>query len=932
MSTCSYCRGPITGSGHTGRPWPGRPAVDYCCYGCLSLGEQQKLEAATPNSSSGWKLDSLGIRLGIGILAVGQSMIFGLALNLHDEVPFDVRWLVQTIILIATLVVVALLGGPLFRAAWRELRRGRLTLEALFLLTMTGAMAASLQAHITGHGKIYFEVVSVLLVVYTLGKIIGSRSRSAALASSRTWAEQLSLCRVVDEMGRTRTIPVAEILPGDVIEVCPGETVAVDGVIREGIGFVSEAPVSGEPFAVVRRCGDRILAGTSSYDATFRITATARGTERQVDHLLAAVEQARDRPTTFQGQADRLGQVFFPLIVTVACTTFGYWTFLTPRGWEAGLFNAMSVLLVACPCVIGLATPIVIWSALSRLAERGLIVRAGDAIERLAEVDFVMLDKTGTLTDESFTLLDIATLAEEEERAKLLGWLSLIQERSRHPVARAFARLPHPFSSTAEPRIHSLHVVPGCGVEANIEEATGTRHSIQIGTPEWIGGFVAPSHSTQELLSQLRATGHRIDVAVDGEIAAVAMLAEQLRDTAQAAITGFQQLGLKVEILTGDSTERGKALNLPSVQGGLLPTDKLAAITHSKSEGGKPLFIGDGINDAAALAGAHAGIALSSGTDIANVAATISLYHNDLRVLPWAIELSREAVRAVRRNLLRALLYNLAGMTLAACGVLHPVAAAMLMLASSVMLIFSSTRLGTKPIHCLVSAENQPSARLRLSPPARQAIGHGGAVALQGIAFLLLLDCARELPAAPLLICSFAVLGLGVGYLWHRWSTIPHLLDMCVGMLTFGNLGMLLGWWADNDFSSLIDGGCVHCLLAMRQGFQPWMWAGMLAGANIAMLCFMRCSTPPSRSHSIAMYTGGNLGMVLGMLAGGWCASEVPTGSVPLSAGVSFIGMSAGMVLGMLLGTWLTEQAIGMLQFGIRRKQRLYLDAYRWMK
>src|SRR5262249_10880297 len=300
MSTCSHCRGPIIGAGHTGRPWPGTPAAKYCCFGCLSLGEQRRQEITVP--TSGWKLDGLGVRLGIGLLAVRQSMMFRLALNLHDDVPQQVRLVAQTLILCATLLVIAVLGRPLFRAAWQELCRGRLTIEALFVLTLGGAMAASLQAHITGRGKVYFEVVSVLLVVYTLGKVIGARSRAAALAGSRAWADGLSTCRLVDEMGRTRVVPVSEILPGDTIEVHPGETIAVDGVIRDGTGFMSEAPVSGEPFAVVRRPGDRVLAGVASYDATFRIEATTKGTERQVDRLLAAVEEARDRPLSLQAQ------------------------------------------------------------------------------------------------------------------------------------------------------------------------------------------------------------------------------------------------------------------------------------------------------------------------------------------------------------------------------------------------------------------------------------------------------------------------------------------------------------------------------------------------------------------------------------------------------------------------------------------------------
>jgi len=903
MASCSYCGGPITGGGHAGRPWPGRAPGIYCCYGCLSLGEQSRQEAAispAPDAPRG-AFDWVGVRLGIGLIVVAQSMIFGLALNIHDDVPPAVRDVAQSIILAATLLVIVLLGGPLFRVARAELSRGRLTIEALFLLTMAGAMGASLQAFITGRGKIYFEVVSVLLVVYTLGKLIGARSRAAAVAGSRAWAGQLATCRLVDDKGRVRTSNVTDILPGDVVEVNPGETFAVDGVIRAGTGFVSEAAVSGEPFAVVRRPGDRVLAGAASHDATFRVEATAPGTARQIDRLLAAVEEARDRPVSLQGQADRLGQWFFPLVVFTALGTFAYWTLLTPAGWEVGLFNAMSVLLVACPCVIGLATPIVIWTALGRLAERGVIVRAGDAVEQLAAVDRVMLDKTGTLTDDSFALLDIATIATGDERAKLLGRLAVIQEHSRHPVARAFARLPRP---DAEPRVLSLRAVSGCGVEADLEE-DGARHAFRIGTPDWIGG-------NPELERQLKAAGHRVHVAVNGTVVAVAVLAEYLRDSALEAVAEFRRLGLPVEVLTGDTAARAAALGLPT-RAGLLPDDKRAAVEEAKAAGGKPLFVGDGINDAAALATAHAGVALAAGTDLAVDAADVTLYHTDLRALPWAVELSREAVRAVRRSLYRALGYNLIGMTLAACGILHPVVAAVLMVVSSLSLIFSSTRVGVTPDHCRPIPE--PVSNTQEASAPRSVLGtviHGVAFTLQGLVFLLLVESARELPAAVVVPGAFAVAGFALARLWWRWATIPHTFDMCFGMLTLGNLGMLLGWWADNEFAPL-HGHCRECVAALQGdlGRAPWMWVGMLALANVAMIWLPRHPTGRGLGHTIAMYTGGNVGMILGMAAGAWCAAEYEAETVATAVVASFAGMTVGMLAGMLLGTWLIERVLG---------------------
>jgi heavy metal translocating P-type ATPase len=889
MSHCAYCRGPLTGPGHAGRPWPGHAAAAYCCFGCLSLGEQQRQEASSPVPRA--NPGGLGVRLGVGILVVGQSMIFGLALNLHDDVPPAVRHVAQWCILAATLLVVALLGGPLFRTAWGELRRGRLTLEALFLLTMTGAMAASLQAHLTGRGKIYFEVVSVLLVVYTLGKLIGARSRAAALASSRAWSQQLATCRV-----NGRIVPVREVRVGDVVEVYPGETIAVDGVIRDGVGFVSEAVVSGEPFAVTRRPGDRVLAGTASHDATFRIEATSPGTDRQVDRLLAAVEAARDRPLSLQGQADRLGRLFFPLVVLTSVATFGYWTWAA--GWETGLFNAMAVLLVACPCVIGLATPIVVWNAVGRLAERGLIVRSGDAVERLAEVDCVLFDKTGTLTEDRFALLDIATVAEGDERAKVLGWMSVVEAQCNHPVAKPFAQLPR-----ADVTVTSLTTVAGCGVSATIRDAGGALHCVHIGRPEWVQVAAGKPAVPSELQPARRASpplpGLQIDAAIDGELAAVAVLAERPRDSVPEMLATFRDLGIPVEVLTGDASDRAAALGLPA-RTGMLPDDKREAVEAIRAAGGRPLVVGDGINDAAALATAHVGIALSSGTDLAVGASAVTLYHGDLRVLPWAVQLSRAAVRSVRRNLCRALFYNVVGMALAASGALHPVVAAVLMVVSSLSLVFSASRVGVTPDHCAAPAERGPLPR---------AVVHGLAVALQGVVFLQLVPAFGAGG-----VIAFALVGVGLAYLWHRWNSIPHALDMCAGMLTLGNLGMLLGWWADNGFAVLHATGCCLCATTLR----PWMWIGMLAFANAAMVRLARRSAP-SGDHRLAMFTGGNAGMVAGMLAGGWVVAQFGIASIPTAAAASFAGMTAGMLGGMLFGAWAAEGLIAAVRRVVTR-------------
>ncbi|HJZ60418.1 MAG TPA: HAD-IC family P-type ATPase, partial [Gemmataceae bacterium] len=490
------------------------------------------------------------------------------------------------------------------------------------------------------------------------------------------------------------------------------------------------------------------------------------------------------------------------------------------------------------------------------------------------------------------------TTATGDERARLLGWVSQIEEHSHHPVARPFAELPRPFTAGDEPQVVSLRTVPGSGVEAVIADPGGTRHTIQMGTTRWISTLSREAERIA-LLETLRATGHRVDIAVDGKLAAVAVIAERLRDSVPETLAEFHRLELPVEVLTGDTPERATTLDLPPTRAGLLPDDKRMRVEELKRDGGKPLMVGDGINDAAALASAHVGIAMSSGTDIAVGTSAVTLYHGDLQVLPWAVALSRGAVRAVRRNLCRAVCYNLIGMTLAACGVLHPVVAALLMVVSSLSLVISSVRVGVVTDHC----DQQASSGL--VSPARRAAIHFVALVSQAVVILLLLTPVREFLPTALLFGGFALAGVALSYLWYRWAVIPHALDMCFGMLTLGNLGMLLGWWADNGFAPL---RCAACCTAGGPLSHSWMWVGMLAFANAAMLGLGRRSLPTGGVHVPAMFTGGNLGMLLGMAAGGWCAAQFQTESLSPTVATHFVAMTLGMLAGMLSGTRLAEK------------------------
>jgi len=686
--------------------------------------------------------------------------------------------------------------------------------------------------------------------------------------------------------------------------VRPGETIPVDGIIRRGRGFLSEAPVSGEPFAVVRQEGDLVVAGMASHDATFRIAATSAGTARQMDRLLEAVERARQAPFSMQAQADRLTKLFLPLLLVVAGMTMLIWS--TIDSWQVGLFHSMAVLLVACPCALGLATPSVVWSALSRLAERGLIASRGDVIEELARVDRAIFDKTGTLTEDTFGLVELHTDATGEERAKLLSWLSLAQSHSKHPIAQPFARLPRDYPAD----LSSLQILPGVGIAAEIV-ADGRTHSLRVGRLYDIAADTA---------------GHRSDIEVDGNPAGYAIVAERLRDCVPETLAAFETLGIRTEVLTGDRSDWRSRLDLPEGRSGLLPEDKLRHVRELREAGHRVLMVGDGINDAAALAAANVGIAMSSGTDLAGEAATAVLWHGDLRILPWAVALSREAAALVRRNLRRAALYNVFGVLLAAFGLLHPVVAALLMVVSSLLVTWFSVRLAADgdggDLHHIVStAPGIASDRWLDRATSYATVGgaiHALAFMLQAVFLVLLLDLHGA--TAGVVALGFVAGGIALGRVWAVGERMPHWLDMGLGMLTIGNFGMIAGWYADNGFAPLHNDGCCMCVEAMREGLftKPRMWLGMLLTANVGM-AFLPRHTHASRGyHRLAMYLGGNVGMVVGMVAGGWVARWPELESMIAAATLSLAGMTVGMIAGMLLGADVCRRVLVVLDALVR--------------
>ena len=593
-------------------------------------------------------------RIGVAAVVAGQSMAFSLAVNLTPPEGLA-YWIVHGVLITAALLVCALLLPPLLREAWVELRTPRISVEFLFLITLVGAFGASITATLTRTGAVYYEVVSILLAVYAAGKTLAARSRAKALRSVDETREKFAHAMRTDG----EVVAVAMLRMGDRVRVAPGGAIAVDGVVRTGRSFVQETAMTGEWRPLARGPGDVVYAGTHAVDGLLEIEVTAAAGERRIDTVLRTVTEARLAPSALQRQADRMTVVFLPLVLAMSAGTFGFWTWRD--NWISGLFNSMAVLLVACPCALGLATPLAVWQGLARLASLGLVARTGDVLDVLALGDVVCFDKTGTLSEAQLAVREWRLEPGWGERsAWLKSAVAAVERDLPHPVARALGS-----SETLQEAASGVRLEAGFGVIGRIEG-----HEIQVGASAWLG---APEWGQ----------GRFIAVAVDGKLAAIVELMEAWRTGAGAVVVELRELGVATEVLTGDTAWVGAEFPGAVVRTGLTPAEKLRRVEALRKAGLTVVFVGDGINDAAAMSAANTAIAMQGGAALAQASSPAVFLGGDLLFLPEAIRLARRVRSSVASNLRFAAAYNVLGMMLAAAGLLHPVAAALLMVGSS---------------------------------------------------------------------------------------------------------------------------------------------------------------------------------------------------------------------------------------------------------
>ncbi|CAN5614910.1 heavy metal translocating P-type ATPase [soil metagenome] len=593
-------------------------------------------------------------------------------------------------------------GRRFYRLGWSSLRAKSPDMNALVMIGTTAAYGYSVVATVApallpeGAAHVYFEASAVIITLILLGKYLEMIARGRTSAAIRRLVDlQPPVARLLRN-GQPTSVPLAEVQPGDALLILPGDRIPVDGIVIEGASYVDEAMISGEPVPVEKTDGAELVGGTVNQTGSLTMRATRVGSETVLAQIIRLVEHAQASKPAIQALADRVVAVFVPVVLVIAALTFGAWLLLGPApALTYALVAAVSVLIIACPCAMGLATPTSIMVGTGRAAELGVLFRRGDAVQALQEVHVIALDKTGTITLGRPTLTDVVLLNGGDE-SEVLRLAAAVEARSEHPIAKAIAEGGRERGLDI-PEAKGFDAVPGFGVEGEVE---GRR--VAVGALRFMERLEIPADRRDA--DRLAAQGKTpLFVAIDGRAVAMLAVSDPIKDDAAEVVQALKASGLRVAMVTGDARATAEVvasqIGIADVYAEVLPADKAKAVTDMQRHG-RVAFVGDGINDAPALAAADVGIAIGTGTDVAIEAADVVLMRGDLRGLRQAFSVSRATMRNIKQNLFWAFFYNTALIPVAA-GVLYapfgltlsPVFAAAAMGISSVMVLGNAMRL-----------------------------------------------------------------------------------------------------------------------------------------------------------------------------------------------------------------------------------------------
>jgi Cu+-exporting ATPase len=597
----------------------------------------------------------------------------------HDFLPRGFQLLLAT-------PVQLWMGRGFYVGAWKSVRAGAGNMDVLVALGTSMAWLYSAVVTVAGlhQHPVYFEASATVITLVLLGKILEGRAKAKTSAAIESLVRLQPQSARLERDGQFVDVPVANLIPGDIFVVRPGEAMPVDGEVVQGESAADEALLTGEAMPVVKAPGAKVFAGTANGDGLLRCRATGVGAHTLLAGIVRLVEEAQSSKAPVQRLVDKVAAIFVPVVIVIAAATFIAW-WIGSGDLVRAMVNAVSVLVIACPCALGLATPTAIMVGTGKGASVGVLIRNAQALELAEQIDVLAVDKTGTLTSGRPTVTDLRTYKDGFSDKELLRLAASLEQGSTHPLAAAMVARATAEGITLVPP-HHVTTVAGRGVTGEVEGTV-----LRAGSPAWLAadGLVLPDTSALQLKGR-----SVVVVAAKGEVIGLIGVADPLRASSRSAVERISRLGIEVVMLTGDNAGTAAAVakeaGIARFEAEVMPGDKAVAIARLKAGGRRVGMVGDGINDAPALAVADVSFAMGAGADVAMQAADVTLVRSDLGGVADAISLSRATLAKIRQNLFLAFIYNAVGIPLAAMGKLSPVVAGAAMALSSVSVVTSS--------------------------------------------------------------------------------------------------------------------------------------------------------------------------------------------------------------------------------------------------
>jgi heavy metal translocating P-type ATPase len=667
--TCAHCGLPVTAVIPEASP----EAV-FCCRGCLLVS---KIVGNQAQGQHAWNL----LRLGLGALLAMNVMMISLLLY-SGSVGLESFSFFRFILLALSTAALVVLIPPLLTGAAREFASRKLSLDTLVAGGSLTAYLLSSFNVLAGNGELYFDTATTLPVLVTIGKLIEAtaKTRAADLLQSLETLLPATALRLTPE--GAEEVPIGDLQPGDIIRVRPGERLPVDGEVTEGTSSIEAAAFTGEFLPRACRPGDWVSAGTVNGTGTITVKAARVGEQLLLHGILSMVRDAWSARSPSERFAQKAAGLLIPLVLLIAGGTFVYWAVTGSLG--SGLLNAIAVLVVACPCTMGIATPLATSLAIARAAKAGIVVRGGEAMEILSSTDTVFFDKTGTITVGAPQLDAIDTL-HGTDAAETIGRAAALELTSSHPLAKAVvdAAAAHgiqPGSAT------QVLTVAGFGLSGEVNWQ-GVSKDVYLGSARGLSDAGVERDTSDSV----------VEVAWDGEVKARLFFRDSVRAKASSCVAALAQQGVKSILLSGDrhpaAAAVAKEVGINMVDAPRTPGEKAHAIAAAVAEGRKVAMVGDGVNDAPALAAAQVGIAMGGGMELAKQAGNVVILSSDLMQIPWLLALSKKTLHIVHSNFAWSFGYNAIALAAAAAGLLHPLLAAMLMVVSSLTVLGNSLRI-----------------------------------------------------------------------------------------------------------------------------------------------------------------------------------------------------------------------------------------------